>query len=209
MSGASPTPVVRSASRPTGTRSSEDLTAPTDADLLSAIACRDERAFEALYERYAAACRVRARQVLRGQDWVHDVVQGVFIDVWLHAGRFDVARGSARSWLMTMTRHKAVDVVRSQERYNKRRTSEDGLRDAVDPAPLPDDAVASAETAARLRQAVAGLSPPQRDALRLCYLAGLTQREAASCLGVPEDTMKTRSWRGVAELRRLLGPKSL
>lgn len=178
----------------------------SDADLLARASAGDDSGFALLYRRHVAACRQRARRILATDEWVDDVVQIVFLDVWRHAARFDPARsrGDARGWLLVLTHHKAVSVVREQERYRLRHAQERMLVDQVDLDPGPEEVVAAADARARLRTAVAQVRAPQQQAVALCYLAGMSQRKAAAALHVPLGTLKTRSRRGVHELRELV-----
>ncbi len=139
--------------------------------------------------------------MLATDEWVEDVVQAVFLDLWCQAGRFDHVRGSARSWLLAVTHHTAVDVVRVQERHAARRASELLLEEHADGAPTPEQLAVEADAAERVRAAVRGVRAPHREVVQLCFLDGLTQSEAAARLAVPLGTVKTRSRSGVLELR--------
>lgn len=174
---------------------------PSDALLLAATARGDALSFEQLHRRHAPACRRRALRVLATHEWVQDVVQAVFLDVWRHAGRFDGRSGSARGWLLALTHHKAVDLVRQQERHNSRWAHEGLLDGHLDTGRGPERAAADADTSARLRASLELLPTAQGDALRLCFFADRTQAEAAVELGVPLGTVKTRSRAGVIALR--------
>lgn len=176
----------------------------TDAQLLARTARGDESGFRALHDRHARACARRARRVLASEEWVEDVVQSVFLDLWRQAHRFDGDRGSARSWLLAVTHHKAVDLVRAQERHAARRASEQLLQDRVDAAPTPEQAALTADAAERLRAAVGRIRSPHREVVQLCFLDGLTQQQAAARLSVPLGTVKTRSRSGLLELRAIL-----
>jgi RNA polymerase sigma-70 factor (ECF subfamily) len=176
--------------------------ASSDAGLLTGIAGGDAACFEELYRRHVSPCRRRARQVLAGEDWVQDVVQVVFMHVWVHAGRFDARVGGARAWLLQLTHHKAVDLVRSQQRHIDRSARDSLLSGCLNTAPAPDQAMVAAEKAEHVRREVAALSAVQRDAVYLYFLCGLSQDEAARQLGVPVGTVKTRAHRGVVELRK-------
>lgn len=187
-------------------RSCPPLSATADGELLARTSRGDERAFEVLYHRHVAACARRARHVLASDEWLEDVVQAVFLDVWTHAARFDRGRGGVRPWLLGLAHHKAVDLVRAQERHRVRRAHEELLEGHVDAAPTPKELAADADAGRQLRAAVAGVAAPQREVVELCFLAGLSQREAAARLGIPLGTVKTRSRRAVLELGRTLDP---
>jgi RNA polymerase sigma factor (sigma-70 family) len=173
----------------------------TDAELLCSVAEGDHVSFEELYARHRDACRQRVRRTMGVQDWVDDVVQNVFLDVWLHARRYEERRGSARSWLLVMAHHKAVDAVRMQERHSSRWAREELMDEVIDVAPSPEEVAAATDTAVHLRRALDGLSAPLRETVSACFLQGRSQREVSRELGVPVGTVKTRSFRGVRELR--------
>jgi len=176
----------------------------SDVELLQDSARGDQASFEELYRRHVGACRRRARYVLAADDWVPDVVQAVFLDLWTQAGRFDGKRGSVRAWVLVLTHHKAVDLVRVQSRHASRRAQEELLAAHVDQAPTPEQRVSLSDLTVRLRTAVAQVGPVEREVLELCFLQGRTQREAADLLGIPLGTVKTRSRRAVQELGRAL-----
>ena len=177
----------------------------TDVELLRRAADGDQQAFAQLHRRHEGACRRRARHVLAGEEWVDDVLQAVFLDVWLLAGRFDAARGSARSWLLGLTHFKAVDVVRAQERHVARSARETLLADRYRCEPSAEDVVAADEERHALHAALSLLPRAQRDAVALCFVAGHSQADAARLLGIPLGTVKSRSHSGVLRLRLLLG----
>ncbi len=173
----------------------------TEAELLCLVAEGDHASFDELYARHRHACRQRVRRTMGAHDWVDDVVQNVFLDVWLHARRYEERRGSARSWLLVMAHHKAVDAVRMQERHSSRCEGGEILDEALDVAPSPEEVAAATDTAVHLRRALDGLSAPLREVVSACFLQGRSQREVSRELGVPLGTVKTRSYRGVRELR--------
>ena len=142
--------------------------------------------------------------MLAADDWVPDVVQAVFLDLWTQAERFDLKRGSVRAWVLVLTHHKAVDLVRVQSRHASRRAGEELLASHVDQAATPEQRVSLTDLTMRLRTAVAQVGPVEREVLELCFLQGRTQREAADLLGIPLGTVKTRSRRAVQELGRAL-----
>jgi RNA polymerase sigma-70 factor (ECF subfamily) len=136
-----------------------------------------------------------------------DVVQETFLVVWRDPGRFDPARGSVSSWLLTLVHHRAVDAVR-REATRRRRTvapRADG-GEWLPPGPGADQAALGAVVAGKVRDALAELPAEQREALALAYFGGYTQREVSSLVGVPLGTVKSRMFAGVQKLRTLLGP---
>jgi RNA polymerase sigma-70 factor (ECF subfamily) len=81
--------------------------------LLRQVARGDEAAFEAVYDRLSGPVYGLVRKVLRDPAQSEEVTQEVLLEVWRTASRFDDAKGSAVTWVMTMTHRRAVDRVRS------------------------------------------------------------------------------------------------
>jgi RNA polymerase sigma-70 factor (ECF subfamily) len=175
-----------------------------DRALVARVTAGDGAALEALYRRYGRPCYGLARRILTDDQFAQDVVQEVFLTVWRDASRFDPARGAFSSWLLSMTHHKAVDAVRREETLRKRRTSSDVLEDSVSDAPPVDDEVWSLLRRSRVREALALLPDPQREALTLAYFGGYTQREIAGLTDTPLGTVKTRMLAGMRRLREAL-----
>ena len=174
-----------------------------DAALLARVVARDESAVEELYARYSGPMYSLARQVTRSESFAQDVVQEVFAALWRDAARFDPARGAVSPWLFTLARHKAIDLVRREQNVRKRTAEVDlELREA------DDDVDAEAWLGIRrdrVRAAIGGLTPIQREALDLAFFGGLTHVEVAERLGIPLGTAKTRIRSALLRLRDLLG----
>ena len=175
-----------------------------DRALVARVVEQDGCALEALYARYARPCLALSRRVLADEQFAQEVVQEVFLTVWRDASRFDPSRGGFSSWLLSMTHHKAVDVVRREENVRKRRASADLLESREDDAPRVDDEVWSSLRRERLRDGLQTLPPPQREALALAYYGGHTQREIAMLTSTPLGTVKTRMLAGMRTLRSRL-----
>jgi RNA polymerase sigma-70 factor (ECF subfamily) len=174
-----------------------------EAALLARIRDRDERAIEALYERYSGPLYSLAYQVTGAERFAQEVVQEVFVAAWKDAGRFDPSRGALSSWLFALARHKAIDLVRKEA--NVRRHTAD-----VDLEFEESDDDVDREAWLRLRRdtvraALAELSQSQRTAIELAFFRGLTHVEVADALGIPLGTAKTRIRTALLKLRDILG----
>ena len=175
-----------------------------DGELVELVAQKDAGALEALYERYGRAAYSLARRILTEETLAQDVVQEVFLSLWRDARRFDAERGTVATYLLSMTHHRAVDVVRREERLRRWRTSDEGLELEADPKVRVEDEVEASERRAEVRAALAELSDAQREALLLAYFGGYTQREVAALVGVPLGTVKTRMAAGMRKLEEAL-----
>ena len=106
-----------------------------DDQLVELVAQQDAGALEALYDRYGRPAYSLARRILTEETLAQDVVQEVFLSLWRDAGRFDAGRGTVATYLLSMTHHRAVDVVRREEKLRRWRTSDEGLELEADPRP--------------------------------------------------------------------------
>ncbi len=175
-----------------------------DAALVALVLEHDTSALEQLYARYGKPCYGLSRRILGDEQLAQDVVQEVFLTLWRDASRYDPSRGAFATWLLSMTHHKAVDVVRREENLRKRRLAAEAVEATASPQPEPDDAAWTGLRRDRVRAALARLPEPQREALGLAYYGGYTQREIAGLTGTPLGTVKTRMLAGMRKLRGVL-----
>jgi len=175
----------------------------SDIDLLHAVARRDELALAALYDRYRLILFGLLVRILNSREEAEDVLQEVFLQVWRRAVDFDEQRGRPFTWLVTLTRSRAIDRLRVLA--SRQRLADSAAQDATDEV---SDAVADtlhAEQREIVGRALASLPEEQRRTLKLAYFEGLTQSEIAAQLGTPLGTVKTRMRAGMIKLRELLG----
>ena len=177
---------------------------PDLALLLRRSARGDEQSFAALYDATARRVFGLVLRVVRDHAMSEEVTQEVYLDVWRTASRFDPAKGSALSWLMTIAHRAAVDRVRSSEASRRRDDAHATATQAVEFDETAEAAQASLE-AQRVRKALETLTEAQRSAVELAYLGGYTHTEVAKLLDLPLGTAKTRIRDGLIRLRDTLG----
>jgi RNA polymerase sigma-70 factor (ECF subfamily) len=175
-----------------------------DAELLERIGDGDESALEALYGRYGGACYGLARRILDDVQLAEDVVQQVFTALWRGSG-YDRRRGAVSTWLMSITHHKSVDMLRKEAPRRTRLASEQALLEVAAAGPGPADETWARLRAERTREALRVLPPEQREVLLLAYYGGYTQREIADLTGLPLGTVKSRTLTALRTLRTTLG----
>lgn len=173
-----------------------------DHALVEAMAARDLTALSALYDRYGRVAYSLAYRILGEAEAAEDVVQDAFISAWRNAGTFRQERGNARSWLLAIVHHRAVDVLRRRTAF---RTSP--LEVAAEAAADVDTAEEAARSIERksVRHALEDLPEAQRRTIELAYFGGYTQSELAALMGVPLGTVKGRMRIGLQKMRRVLG----
>lgn len=169
----------------------------SDAALLAAVAGRDRDAFAELYARHAPWLQVRLRRRCGDRDVVAEALQDTFVAVWRGAGRWG-GRGEVPAWLWGIAVRRFLDLV-------ARRARHDVL------VPVTDPVVTSAEDQVLLgleygdaATALNRLSPELQAVVRATVLDGLSTREAARLLHIPQGTVKTRMARARSLLRQAL-----
>ena len=173
-------------------------------DLLRRVARGDENAFSQLYEMLAPRVFGLARRVVRDPAQAEEVAQEALVEVWRTAARFDPAKGSATSWVLTITHRRAVDRVRSAQAGADR---ERRVVAASGETPYDDvvETVTSNLEQQQVRRCLKGLTDLQREAITLAYYDGFTYREVAEKLDTALPTIKTRMRDGLIRLRDCLG----
>jgi len=178
-----------------------------DRETMQRVAEGDASALAAIFDRHARAVFGLALRVLEDQGDAEDVVEEVFAKAWSQARRYDADRDPVSAWLLTITRSRAIDRLRTrQARPDTAPTTatERALVELPDTALAVDHLVVLAESATRLRQALTTLPYLQRMAIELAYCEGLTQTEIAARLEQPPDTIKARVRTGLHRLREAL-----
>jgi len=166
---------------------------------LAACATGDRGALRRLYDEEAGRLVSVALRIVRRRELAEDVVHDAFLAVWQRAGTYDPALGSARGWIYTIVRNRALNVVRDGKRED--------LSDAMDLAPefeagaLVTDAVERLAMESRLRRCLERLDKEKRESVLLSYVTGYSHGEIAGHLGVPLGTVKSWVKRGLSALK--------
>ena len=180
---------------------------PEDGELIRRMARGDKLACAELYDRFSRPLYSVALRILNDQSEAEDVMQDVFLALWEKAVSFDLSRGSAFGWAITLTRNRAIDRLRTRRRRSTLLNEsfvEDlpGGHSASDPD-SSDDLIFKEKTVA-VRAALSTLPREQVRALELAFFSGLTQQEIAARLSEPLGTVKARIRRGLLKLRDTL-----
>ncbi len=166
-----------------------------DADLVVRMSNGDQDALAEVFRDFAGAVKSVAFRVIRDETLAEDVVQDTFVGLWRSPERYDPARGSLRTFLLTIAHRRAVDIVRSEEARTRRESRPPDpvhfdLEDEVWTRRLSDD----------VRSALVDLTDDERAAISLAYFGGLSYVQVARRLGAPEGTIKTRIRSGMRKL---------
>ncbi|MEW2509005.1 RNA polymerase sigma factor [Streptomyces sp. NPDC046870] len=177
-----------------------------DAALLRAVARGDATAMAALYDRHAGWLHARLTRRCADPELVREVLQDTFVTVWRSAAGH---RGQeAGGWLWTIAARRLVDARRVQERTTRVAEPlpepESSGRYGSAAAPSAEDRVLAGLEYGDVGTALDRISPELREVLRATVVDGLSTREAARLLGIPEGTVKSRARRARVELREAL-----
>jgi len=182
------------------------MTADMDDDacalLLERVAAADREALADLFQREAGRLIAVARRIVRRVDLAEDVVQETFVNIWRKAAQFDRTRGSARGWMTTMVRNRALNLVRDG---NRLQLVEPGtLASLGDADGEADRAYEGLPAASDLRRCLDQLEPARRRSIVLAYVAGFTHGEIAGRLQAPVGTVKAWIRRGMIALQECM-----
>ena len=192
-----------------GPRGAEGSAAPPQPErsevdgLLRSVARGDDAAFARLYDLIAPRVFGLARRVLRDPAQAEEMAQEVLVEVWRTASRFDPARGSGITWVLTIAHRRTVDRVRS-EQAGADRLQKVAASSTQTPYDEVVDQVSSRLERQQVRRCMDGLTELQREAITLAYFGGHTYREVATLLDTGLPTVKTRMRDGLIRLRDCL-----
>jgi RNA polymerase sigma-70 factor, ECF subfamily len=176
-------------------------------DLLVRVAGGDREAFAALYDRTASRVFGLVKRLVRDHAQSEEVTQEVFLEIWQNAARYEGSRGSAMSWILTLTHRRAVDRIRASQ-ASRDRDERIGIRDLEREFDSVAEGVEITIENERVKRAMQRLTELQRQAVTLAYYGGYSHSEVAELLHIPVGTVKTRLRDGMIRLRDELGVTS-
>ena len=175
-------------------------------DLVQKIAEGDQSALGTLYDSTNRLVYGLILRVLNDASTAEEVLLDVYTQVWRQASTYDTSRGAPLAWVTTIARSRAIDRLRSGWQDQKRKEPLDAIGDAPTSAASPEEATVASERQRFVREALAQLTPEQREVIELAYYSGLSHSEIAAKLNQPLGTIKTRTRLGMMKLREALGP---
>ncbi len=177
-----------------------------DQELMAEMCLGAEWAVEALYLRYYKYVYALANRIVRDDAIADDIVQEVFLAVWSKATSYRELRGSVRTWLLTIVRHRAIDYVRAAMSRDYQCMSLQGREEQDPPSKEPElwEEAWYQERDTILHRILAQLPVKQRQTIELRYFDGYTDIEIADCLHVPLGTVKGRIRLGLQKMKHML-----
>src|SRR5499427_7109375 len=176
-----------------------------DRALIRDMAERNPKALDAFYERYNRLAFSLVFRIVGNRADAEDVLSDVFWQVWQQSSRYDSSRGKPVAWLLTISRTRAIDRLRSTSRQQMETQVEKAQLDPPSSAAEPDPFV-RADVRGAVQEALQSLPEQQRIPLEMAYFQGMSHTEIAAALGQPLGTIKDRIRTGMLHLKKRLRP---
>jgi len=173
-----------------------------DEELMAVVDRKEPAAFAVLYDRHGGAAFSLAYRIVGDRTSAEDVTQEAFLSIWRSNARFDRARGSVRSWVLSVVRNRAIDALRrGAGRAPKLDRDDDGALEARAAEERTDVEAIRRETSRELRGALDQLPDDQSQVIQLAYFGGFSHSEIAEMLSMPLGTVKGRMRLGLEKIR--------
>jgi RNA polymerase sigma-70 factor (ECF subfamily) len=172
-------------------------------DLIGACAKGDRTALRTIYNIEAARMIGVAQRLLKRRALAEEAVQDAFVSIWKNAATFDPDKGSGRTWVYAIVRHRALNILRSERRteLSKNPIGEEQASEDDDPETI----VSRLSDTAALRRCLQGLAEDRRSAIVMAYVHGLSHSDLAARLGMPLGTVKSWLRRSLLSLKECMG----
>lgn len=178
----------------------------SDEELMELVGDLGQTAFKMLYERHGRIAFASAMRICGERALAEDAVQEAFLSVWRGHAMYDRKRGNVRSWVLTIARNRAIDVLR-RAAHDRSEIVEEAIEDRLEAMERTDVEVGRRERVRELRGALDVLPLEQSSVIELAFYGGYTQAEIAAMLGAPVGTVKGRMRLGLQKLRAELLPE--
>lgn len=181
---------------------------PTDEELLLAVGVsQDRQAFNQLFVRFNKRIFAMGMKLTRNEQLAHDLVQEALMTVWTKAPLYDLDRGTAQSWIFTLTRNRCFDMLRKKKRQPQTVSADDIWPQESDAEMsfVHEEQGSQAVEVAQIERLYEHLPTAQQAVIEQIYILDRTHEEAAAALAIPLGTLKSRLRLGVAKLRTMIG----
>lgn len=175
---------------------------------LAACAQGEQQALCNLYEQESARLLGVAKRIARNNALAEDIVHDAFIKIWTRAASFDPARGSARGWIFSVTRHLALNFMRDNAREIQLNEQSEMVVPALSSmaTSLENEGAFDFRTrSARIYVCLEQLEPLRRHCILHAYVDGYSHSEISQKLGAPLGTVKAWIKRSLVVLRECMG----
>lgn len=180
---------------------------PNDLDtLMLRASAGDEAAFRRFYDLTAPALLAFLLRMLKDRFHAEDVLQDAMVIAWNKAGQFDPSRAAAKTWITTIARRRALDLLRSRARRDEvLRDDATSIKQVLGQMHTVSlDSPESSATVQRLQICFGELSNDAAACIQFAYLDGLTFGEIAAQIDRSLSTVKSWVRRGLSKLQKCM-----
>lgn len=175
----------------------------TDSDLYAGVQSGDRRALEYLYQKYEKLLYSYAYKMTTSHELSEEIIQDVFVKVWQKKGAYDASKGKLSTWLITITRYSAIDILRKQKTPTFEYEEQDGAADTSEHFySSVEKAVTAGEDQDVIRLAMQSLNKEQEKIITLFYFKAYSQSQISEALNLPLGTVKSRLRLALGHLRK-------
>jgi RNA polymerase sigma-70 factor (ECF subfamily) len=177
----------------------------SDEILMVRVTGGDQQALGCLFQRYGRLSRSIASRILKDAAEAEDLVQDLFLFIQRKCGMFDCSKSSARSWIVQMAYHRAIERRRylaTRQFYTHAEVESRGHQVVGKPTTESDYSAEVVFGRNGLEKVLEGLSEDQRETLRLHFFEGYTLAEISEKLGQPRGNVRHHYYRGLDRLRK-------
>lgn len=168
----------------------------TDAEIMLKVAGYDSKALEQLYDRYSPILYTLIKKIVDDNEAAEEILSDVFVIVWRQIDQFDFKTNNVYTWLITLARNKAIDVIyrkagKLMPDYDDNYEKEHILpKLSSEIQPLDLEEVMNKKD--KLDKALSSLTDAQKYVLELSYYGGMELSEIAAKMNIPTVTVKSK-----------------
>jgi RNA polymerase sigma-70 factor (ECF subfamily) len=176
-----------------------------DLTLVQAMATGDAESLSSFYDRHSGIVFATCLRMLGDRAAAEELLLDIFHEFWQKASQYDPSRGNPLTYLLTMTRSRAIDRRRTLgKKSNLRLVSDESAEPATDGQADVLTNLVTSENTAKIRSALSQLEPEQKRAIEMAYYDAMSHSEIAAALKKPLGTVKTYIRQGLIRLRECL-----
>lgn len=168
----------------------------TDAEIMLKVAGYDSKALEQLYDRYAPILYSLIKKIVTDRETAEELLSDVFVIIWRQIDQFDFTTNNIYTWLITLSRNKAIDVLNRRLGKSLPEYTDDYEKEFILPKLSPEIQPMELEDVMnnknKMEKALNSLTDAQKYVLELSYYGGMDQDEIAAKLKIPTVTVKSK-----------------
>lgn len=185
----------------------------TDIELIQRITNRDSKALENLYDRYSPVLHTLVKRIVVDKEKSEEILADIFVIIWQKSFMFDINSGNLYSWLINLTRNKALDFIRREkllvaDEYNDEYENSVILPTISTLIPS-NDLDKTFNSREKIFSAFHNLTEAQQYVLSLAYYEGLSESEIAAKLNIPLLTVKSKIRVALNSVREILAKEDI